>query len=79
MITMLKKGEYFIPRSQLVGDIFSDEDEVACHVEFRSHKKNDQTKGKKEKKAEKANEKVVAKQVSKSEPKHADKIKKASE
>ena len=55
-ITMLKKSEFFIPKSQLVGEIFVDGDDVSCHVDFQPRP----SKGKKEKKHEKREEKDMA-------------------
>jgi len=34
-ITTLKKNNYFIPKSQVVGEIFLDGDEVNCNVETK--------------------------------------------
>lgn len=34
-ITTLKKNNYFIPKSQVVGEIFIDGDEVNCNVETK--------------------------------------------
>lgn len=53
-ITTLKKNSFFIPKSQVVGEIFNDGDEVTCNVEVKSSKNSG---NKKERVEEKRNAK----------------------
>ena len=50
-ITKLKKGDFYLPKSQVVGEVFSDMDEISCTVHLRnekSHNKKEQKERKKQ-------------------------------
>lgn len=52
----IKKGNFYIANSELIGDIFEDNDEVQCEIAFPSAEKK---KSKKEKKEGKKSRKEI--------------------